>query len=572
MKRKTVDLHIHSEYSSDGTFSVEKLFEQAQEHGMEAIVIADHDTWEAVHEAKEQARRTGILTIPALELSCIDENRMVHILGYGIETEKEHSLSRLIEKIQKSRIDILPKIKRNLEEEGFYVDMTQVEKLAYPHPPVITNFANAILQDPRNDGDPRLSVYRPGGSKADKPYIRFIKDYLVAGRKCYVPEYIVDIYTGIRAIREAGGIPVLAHPGEWFTKKDECKLQAMTECGLQGMEVYTPYHSEEQEEYFRQIAVKYRLFQTAGSDYHDEQKKPGHKMGMIKAADREMFRRLQQRIEKAHGEKEGMQQGRPHYKLLAVDVDGTLLDEEHRISEKNIEAIRKIQDDGVKVILFSGRGYEALKEILAKLALKDVVATQNGSVILDCTGQKRLREELISETDCREILAYCKIHGFEPLLYQKGDVYSKLKSKYLQIFEKCMDQKVIYTEDIEVCYSGEPLGKILVLDEPERIRSIKMWIDTHFQGRVSAQLAYDFSLEIGGSDKGSALRWIAKYYEISPDEIIAIGDGENDKYMLQYAGLGVAMGNAMESVKNCADKITLSNKESGVAFAIETFM
>ena len=122
--------------------------------GWKTIVIADHDTWEAVHEAKEQARRTGILTIPALELSCIDENRMVHILGYGIETEKEHSLSRLIEKIQKSRIDILPKIKRNLEEEGFYVDMTQVEKLAYPHPPVITNFANAILQDPRNDGDP----------------------------------------------------------------------------------------------------------------------------------------------------------------------------------------------------------------------------------------------------------------------------------------------------------------------------------------------------------------------------------------------------------------------------------
>ena len=68
------------------------------------------------------------------------------------------------------------------------------------------------------------------------------------------------------------------------------------------------------------------------------------------------------------------------------------------------------------------------------------------------------------------------------------------------------------------------------------------------------------------------MRWIAKYYEISPDEIIAIGDGENDKYMLQYAGLGVAMGNAMESVKNCADKITLSNKESGVHFAIETFM
>lgn len=302
MKRKTVDLHMHSGYSSDGTFSVQELFRQAKENKMQAIVIADHDTYEAAGEAEEEARRTGILTIPALELSCIDENRMVHILGYGIDTKGKHSLLELIEKIQKSRIDILPKIKENLEKEGFYVDMEEVERLAYPHPPVITNFANAILNDTRNAGNPKLCVYRQGGSKSDRPYIRFIKDYLVAGRKGYVPEYIVDIYTGIRAIREAKGVPVLAHPGEWFTKKDEPKIPRMLECGLQGMEVYTPYHSVEKEVYFKQLAEKYGLFQTAGSDYHDEQKKPGHVMGMIKAADMEMFFRLKQMIEKAHAE------------------------------------------------------------------------------------------------------------------------------------------------------------------------------------------------------------------------------------------------------------------------------
>ena len=92
MKRKTVDLHMHSGYSSDGTFSVQELFRQAKENKMQAIVIADHDTYEAAGEAEEEARRTGILTIPALELSCIDENRMVHILGYGIDTKGKHSL------------------------------------------------------------------------------------------------------------------------------------------------------------------------------------------------------------------------------------------------------------------------------------------------------------------------------------------------------------------------------------------------------------------------------------------------------------------------------------------------
>ena len=81
------------------------------------------------------------------------------------------------------------------------------------------------------------------------------------------------------------------------------------------------------------------------------------------------------------------------YKLLAVDVDGTLLDDEHRLSKKNIEAIRKVQKEGVKVILFSGRGYPALEEIIKQLGLKDAVATQNGSLVLDCTGKKVLRED-----------------------------------------------------------------------------------------------------------------------------------------------------------------------------------
>lgn len=263
---------------------------------MEAIVICDHDTCEAWEEEKKESERTGILSLPALELSCIDENRMVHILGYGIDTKSGTRLSDTVEKIQNSRIEILPQIQKNLEAEGFKVDMEMVYKLAAPHSPVITNFANAILLDPGNAGNPKLECYRPGGEKSDKPYIRFIRDYLVAGQKCYVPEYIVDIYSGIQMISEAGGIPVLAHPGEWFTGDDEWKIDRMLECGLGGVEVYTPYHSEEQTNYFEDLAKRYGLFATAGSDYHDLKKKPGHEMGMIEAADMEMFQTLQQMI------------------------------------------------------------------------------------------------------------------------------------------------------------------------------------------------------------------------------------------------------------------------------------
>ena len=107
----------------------------------------------------------------------------------------------------------------------------------------------------------------------------------------------MDIYSGIQMISEAGGIPVLAHPGEWFTTEDEWKIGRMLECGLRGVEAYTPYHSEEQTLYFEDLAKQHHLFATAGSDYHDLKKKPGHEMGKIEAADMEMFQTLTQMIE-----------------------------------------------------------------------------------------------------------------------------------------------------------------------------------------------------------------------------------------------------------------------------------
>lgn len=260
------------------------------------------------------------------------------------------------------------------------------------------------------------------------------------------------------------------------------------------------------------------------------------------------------------------------YKLLAVDVDGTLLDDKHHLSDGNEKAIRKFQSRGGKVILFSGRGYEALKTIVERLRLRDAVATQNGSLILDCTGSKVLHSQLIPVEICQRILQYSGAHGYEPLIYQAGQVYSGLTGGYLDIFETCMGQKVIYTKDIGKCYQKVPLGKILILDKPERVSAFKAWVTAEAAACVSAELAYDFSLEIGGSDKGAALKWAAEYYGILPEETAAIGDGENDKNMLRYAGLSIAMGNAMESLKGIADKVTLSNQESGVAYAIEQYM
>lgn len=260
------------------------------------------------------------------------------------------------------------------------------------------------------------------------------------------------------------------------------------------------------------------------------------------------------------------------YQLVAIDVDGTLLDEEHRLSEKNKAALQMVLEKGGKVVLCSGRGYWALQDLIQTLGIKNAVITQNGSQITDETGEKILHEEMISVENCKKILSHCVKNGYHPLIYQKDNVYGSLQDQYLEIFERCMNQKVVYTDDVERTYAQVPLGKILVLDEPERIRKIQNWMLEQFRGQVLAELAYDFSLEIGGSDKGKALEWLAGYYQIPREKILAIGDGENDKGMLQYAGFGVAMKGAMEGVKKAADAVTLSNNESGVADAIRKYM
>lgn len=260
------------------------------------------------------------------------------------------------------------------------------------------------------------------------------------------------------------------------------------------------------------------------------------------------------------------------YRLLAVDVDGTLLDGRHRLSEKNEAAIRKYQDRGGKAILFSGRGYEALKGLVEKLQLTGVAVTQNGSLILDHTGSEVLYSRMIPVDICQRILSYAQAYGYQPLIYQDSQVYSGLTGSYLDTFETCMGQRVIYTEDVKGCYRNIPLGKILILDEPDRVSAFRAWVTAEVGACVSAELAYDFSLEIGGSDKGAALRWVSGYYGIPREEIAAIGDGENDKNMLGFAGLSIAMGNAMEGLKGMADKVTRSNQESGVAYAIEQYI
>jgi hydroxymethylpyrimidine pyrophosphatase-like HAD family hydrolase len=172
------------------------------------------------------------------------------------------------------------------------------------------------------------------------------------------------------------------------------------------------------------------------------------------------------------------------YKMIAVDMDGTLLNDEHKLTAENTEAIQKVQELGVKVVPFTGRAFYTMDDIAGQLKLCDAAATQNGSTVVNPLDGSVLFSNLISPEICKSIFTASQEQGFFPLVYQGDKVYSKLQGKYLDIFEKCMDMKVDYIDDAFDIYNEEPLGKILIMDDPARISRFYNWLVDAYGDRI----------------------------------------------------------------------------------------
>lgn len=258
--------------------------------------------------------------------------------------------------------------------------------------------------------------------------------------------------------------------------------------------------------------------------------------------------------------------------MLAIDMDGTLLDSKHQLSAENIQAIKKVQKLGIKIIPITARAFYTMRHVVKLLDLKDPVVTQTGSIVINPTDESVLFSNLIPSKVCREIFEYTQEHGYCPLLHQGDRVFTKMKGKYLEIFEKTMDMKLDYVEDVFDVYKGEAMGKILFMDEPSKLKKLYAWLKKEYKDEIFPAFSYDFALELCAVTKGSVMIKIAEHFGILPNEIMAIGDGHNDVDMLSMAGLGIAMENAMDEVKSVADFITRSNDDSGVAYAINKFI
>lgn len=250
MNNGKIDLHIHTSYS-DGKFTPEQVIEYSHKKGLSAIAITDHDTTDGLPEAIKVAKRCGIEVVPAVELSCIPVNPFeeeIHLLGYYIHWEDECFQEKL-KLLRKAREKRAEKMLGKFSRLGIQINPEALFKIAAKGCIGRPHFARILVKMGVVDSEKEA-----------------FNRYLASGKPAYVPKLMLSAEEGLQLIQRIGGIPVLAHP--WLGANRLGTIQRLMRAGLKGIEVYHPKQSGQPAIRFKNIAEKYGLLVTGGSDCH----------------------------------------------------------------------------------------------------------------------------------------------------------------------------------------------------------------------------------------------------------------------------------------------------------------
>ncbi len=257
MKISPVDLHVHSN-ESDGTVAPEELVREAKKIGLSAFALTDHDATEGLDRAIACGESEGVEVVPGIELSTSYLGKDIHVLGYYMDYHNERFQEQLKE-FRDSRDARNEEMFRRLRERGFEKITTEALLEAFDNP-VITRAHVAKFMMECGYVKSREEVFQ-----------RYIGDNC----PCYVERKKISPNQAVKLITEFGGIPVLAHPllYKFGTETLDALVASMKEDGLKGLEViYSTYNNREQRK-LKELAKKYELVVTGGSDYHGTNKK-----------------------------------------------------------------------------------------------------------------------------------------------------------------------------------------------------------------------------------------------------------------------------------------------------------
>jgi Cof subfamily protein (haloacid dehalogenase superfamily) len=260
------------------------------------------------------------------------------------------------------------------------------------------------------------------------------------------------------------------------------------------------------------------------------------------------------------------------YRLLAIDLDGTLLTPrpERIITPRARRAIQQVTEAGVRVVIATGQSLVVLQHLCTGLPITGPQIIENGAVIADMQSGEIYHEYLLPERHILPVLSTLQHAGFHRAYHTLSRVYADRGAPRVHQWYDPPVPPVIEIEDVASLYPG-PCIKLVGIGAEQMLRAQRQDLIMRFAGQLYVtQSSFDL-LEFlhPAVSKAHGLQTLAQDLDIQPAEIAAIGDNHNDIAMLQFAGLGVAMGNAHAEVKREADYVTRSNAEDGVALAIE---
>lgn len=265
------------------------------------------------------------------------------------------------------------------------------------------------------------------------------------------------------------------------------------------------------------------------------------------------------------------------YKLIAMDLDGTLNNDEKQITPKTRQALMEAQEQGLRLALASARPLPGLFKERDILGLQDhggILMSYNGGRIVDAASGKVLFETAMDLETTRQVLRQLESLPVTPILDDGVQFYVTDKNGYKVEYE-CQNNRMrcVEVENLADFLCFAPI-KILMSAQPDVIAQLQAEIAAGLPEELHVVQTAPFYLEVlpRSIHKGQGLLGVCRALNISPEEVIAFGDAENDIPMLRAAGMGVAMGNAREEAKAAADYVTDTNNADGIAAALERFL
>lgn len=263
-------------------------------------------------------------------------------------------------------------------------------------------------------------------------------------------------------------------------------------------------------------------------------------------------------------------------KLIAIDIDGTLLNEENILAQETIDAVTEARNNGIKVVLCTGRPLTGVKPYLKKLNIDgsdEYAITFNGAQVQDADAN------IIEKFD----LDYNDFVGLEKLSHNLNTNFQIETTDYIyttnrdlspySVAESYLVRMPIRVREPQEITSETEIVKAMLIADPDIIDKAIPNIPESFLDHLTMVRSEPVFIEFVNqkASKGAALSKLATRLGLTAENVMAIGDQGNDISMVKYAGTGVAMGNAADDLKDIANKITKSNKENGVAYAIRNF-